>query len=154
MDPELISKEKARLEEVCGFPIRRNRHHYLAWREVEDGWALARAGIDWDSTLGYADAAGFRLGVCHPIPLFDPVGMRPFGIEEHPLIVMDRTLSNPRYMGLSETEATAYCKRLVDETRQFEGEFVALWHNNSFGSQAGSYLQQLYVRLLAELASG
>ena len=154
MDPELISKEKARLEEVCGFPIRRNRHHYLAWREVEDGWALARAGIDWDSTLGYADAAGFRLGVCHPIPLFDPIRMRLFGIEEHPLVVMDGTLSDPRYMGLGETEATVCCKRLLDETRQFEGEFVVLWHNSSFRSRPGSYLQRLYVRLLAELASG
>jgi hypothetical protein len=154
LDPELIGKEKARLEEVCGFPIRRNRHHYLAWREVEDGWALARAGIDWDSTLGYADVAGFRLGVCHPIPLFDPVRMRPFGIQEHALIVMDATFRDPNYMGLTETQAAACCKRLIDQTRQHQGEFVMLWHNDSFCPRPGSYLPRLYACLLAELTSG
>lgn len=146
LHPELIAQEKARLEEACGFPIRHNRHHYLAWREIEDGWALARAGIDWDSTLGYADVAGFRLGVCRPIQLFDPISLKPFGIEEHPLIAMESSLSLPRYMGLSEDEAFDHCKRLLDRTRKHNGEFIILWHNTLFLS---SYHSRLYRRLLA-----
>ncbi len=146
--PELIGPEKARLEEVCGFPIRRNRHHFLAWREVEDGWQLAKAGIDWDSTMGYADVAGFRLGVCHPMPLFDPIKMQPMGIAEHPLIVMDNTLSDAKYMNLSEEEALAYCTRLMDETRKHSGEFVMLWHNTTLAGASGGYHPRLYRRLL------
>jgi len=84
-----------------------NRHHYLRWREPTDGHAIAASGITWDATLGYADVAGFRLGVCHRVPLFDLAGNCPLGIEEHPLIAMDTTLSSPSYMNLDEEAAFA-----------------------------------------------
>ena len=151
--PQRIAEEKARLEEVCGLPIRRNRHHYLAWREIEHGWELAKAGIDWDSTMGYADIAGFRLGVCHPIPLFDPVKLKPMGIEEHPLIAMDGTLSYSKYMNLSEEEAFCYCKRLADQTRKHNGEFVTVWHNTSFSRHLDEYHHRLYRRLISYLSA-
>lgn len=150
--PELIAEEKARLEEVCGFPIRHNRHHYLAWREIEDGWALAKARIDWDSTLGYADLAGFRLGVCHPIALFDPIKLEPFGIEEHPLIVMDCSLSHPGYMGLKEEEVLVQCEDLINQTRKHNGEFVMLWHNQMFTQEPKNCHAAFYRRLIAELS--
>ena len=150
--PELISNEKKILEDVCGLPIHCNRHHFLAWREIEDGRALAQAGIDWDTTLGYADVAGFRLGVCRPIPLFDPISIQPFSIEEHPLIVMDCTLSSPKYMNLNEDEAFAVCKGLIDQTRRFNGEFVMLWHNTVLAPERGNYHPKLYRRLLDELS--
>jgi hypothetical protein len=153
MNPQRIAEEKARLEEVCGLPIRRNRHHYLAWREIEHGWELAKAGIDWDSTMGYADVAGFRLGVCHPIPLFDPVKLKPMGIEEHPLIAMDGTLSYPKYMNLSEEEAFCYCKRLADQTRKHNGEFVTVWHNTSFSRHLDEYHHRLYRWLISYLSA-
>lgn len=152
LQPERISEEKAALEQACGFPIRHSRHHFLAWREIEDGWHLARAGIDWDSTLGYADVAGFRLGVCQPIPLFDPVSLRPMGIEEHPLLVMDCTLDRSHYMGLSEEDAFACCRQLMDQTRKHRGEFVMLWHNTSFAPAQGNYHPRLYRRLLRHVA--
>ena len=151
LQPELIAREKAILEDVCGFPIHRNRHHYLSWREVEDGWALTQAGINRDSSLGYADVAGFRLGVCRPIPLFDPIKMQPFGIEEHPLIVMDCTLSRNDYMNLKEEEALNYCRSLIDQTRKHGGEFVMLWHNTMFSPEQSNYHPRLYLKLYDEL---
>jgi len=152
--PELIAGEKETLEDVCGFPIHCNRYHFLAWREIENGWALAKAGINRDSSLGYADVAGFRLGVCRPIPLFDPIKMQLFGIEEHPLIVMDCTLSNTNYMNLNEEEAFSYCKKLVDQTRKHHGEFVMLWHNTMFVPEQNNYHPKLYQKLLHELNCG
>jgi hypothetical protein len=148
MHPELVAQEKDRLEEASGLPIRRNRHHYLAWREIEDGWRLREAGIDWDSTLGYADVAGFRLGVCHPIPLFDPATMRPFEIEEHPLIFMDTTLHDPSYMGLDAQAAFDYCRRLILQTAKYRGELVILWHTNTPAGIGRMYHLALYRRLL------
>jgi hypothetical protein len=152
-NPELIKKEKTDLEQACGFPIFHNRHHYLSWREVEDGWALAKAGIKWDSTLGYADIAGFRLGVCHPIELFDPIRIEPFGIEEHPLIIMDCTLSSPIYMNLDKNQALEYCLRLADQVRKHKGEFVVLWHNNMFCRRLNNYHPDLYTAILNGLSS-
>jgi len=149
---ELVTEEKATLESIYDLPIYFNRYHFLSWREIQDGWALARAGITDDSSLGYADVAGFRLGVCRPIPLFDPTQMKPFGIEEHPLIVMDCTLSNNNYMNLQEEEAFEYCCKLIKHTRQHNGEFVTLWHNTTLAEQPGNYHPQLYKRLLKILA--
>jgi hypothetical protein len=153
LHPELIDQEKTTLGNICGLPVHYNRHHYLSWREIEDGRALSKAGITHDSSLGYADVAGFRLGVCRPIPLFDPVNMEPLRIQEHPLIVMDCTLSNSNYMNLREEEAFNYCVRLISQTYKHNGEFVMLWHNTMFVPGPGNYHIRLYRRLLNETAN-
>lgn len=150
--PELLAAEHAALVEATEVPIHKNRHHYLGWREPEDGHALAAAGITWDSSLGYADVAGFRLGVCRPVPLFDPIRRCLLGIEEHPLIVMDRTLSGPRYMGLDEEAAFARVCKLAEATCRHRGEFVVLWHNEVLASTENTYHQSLYPRVLDHLA--
>ncbi|MBN1422180.1 MAG: polysaccharide deacetylase family protein [Planctomycetes bacterium] len=144
-----IAEEKRNLEDAAGIPIRRNRHHYLRWQEIEDGYALAAAGIDWDSTLAYADVAGFRLGTARPIPLFDPKACRPMGIEEHPLIVMDRTLHKTIYMNLGYEGALEKLRTLVRNAARLGGEFVVLWHNNEFTADANTYLGQLYEDMLS-----
>jgi hypothetical protein len=152
-DPIKLANEVAALENACGREIHRNRHHFLAWREIQDGWDLARAGIRWDSTLGYADVPGFRLGVCRPIPLFDPISKKRFGIEEHPLIVMDCQLDWDKYLGLDEEEAFERCKHLIGQTKMHEGQFVMLWHNTMFESKTGSYHPRLYRRVIEYLSS-
>ena len=95
---------------------------------------------------------GFRLGVCHPVPLFDPVGCRRLGIEEHPLVVMDVTLSEASYMGFDEEGALAEVRRLADATCRHRGQFVTLWHNNSLATTEPSYHRRLYPRVLDYLA--
>ncbi len=150
--PQRIAGEKRRLEQVLGRPLSKNRHHFLAWRETRDGRQLRSAGITWDSTLGYADAVGFRLGTCRPVPLFDPAARELLDIEEHPLVVMDNTLSAPKYMGLGEKEAFDRVARLMEATRRHGGEFVMLWHNTRLAQDGGGYHRGLYARLLSHLA--
>jgi hypothetical protein len=149
--PELVGTERRCLEKAAEVSIEKNRHHYLAWREPEHGAILAQAGIGWDATLGYADVAGFRLGVCRPIPLFDPIQQRSLGIEEHPLVVMDCTLDRPKYMNLDEQSAFECVNQLIDATYRYRGEFVALWHNTVLASNDGSYHKWLYLRVLNRL---
>jgi len=151
IDPGLLPRERKRLQKAAGIEIDRNRHHYLAWREIEHGSAIARAGIRWDATLGYADAAGFRLGVCRPIQLFDPIRREPLGIEEHPLIVMDCTLDRPGYMGLGEEAAFEHVKKLIDAVHRHQGEMVCLWHNTELAETAPGYHRRLYARVLSHL---
>ena len=129
-------------------PITQNRHHFLTWREPDHGAAIAAAGIRWDTTLGYADVAGFRLGVCRPVRLFDPIERRPLGIEEHPLIVMDCTLDRADYMNLGEEAAFDCVRRLADATRRHDGEFVCLWHNTTLAATDPTYHKRLYPRVL------
>lgn len=151
MHPENIIQEKTSLEEAAGCSIHHNRYHYLSWREIEDGQVLNQAGIDWDSTLGYADVAGFRLGICRPIQLFDPIHCKLFGIEEHPLILMDRTLSEDKYMGFNMDEAWEYFQKLLIQVRRYNGELTMSWHNSVFETGPNNYHPELYQKILKEL---
>jgi len=152
-NPSQIARERAELEKVAGRKIEKNRHHFLTWREPEQGQTIAEAGIRWDATLGYADLAGFRLGVCRPVPLFDPIHCLPLGIEEHPLTVMDCTLDRPNYMNLGEEEAFNRVQKIIDETYSHQGEFVCLWHNTVLASDDNSYHKRLYPRVLDYLGN-
>jgi hypothetical protein len=152
MDPGRIAGERTQLEAVAQVPVTKNRHHFLNWREMHQGRALVAGGIQWDSTLGFADLAGFRLGVCRPVPLFDPAARTAIGLEEHPLIVMDCSLSFPKYMNLEADQAFACVRRLADATRRHHGEFVLNWHNTSLSAAAPGYDRSLYVRILDYLA--
>lgn len=148
INPARIAVERKTLQAAAGIPIEANRHHYLAWREPNHGIMIAEAGIRWDSSLGYADVAGFRLGVCRPVPLFDPIERRLLGIEEHPLTVMDCTLDRPNYMNLDEDAAFDYVRNIADATFDHQGELVFLWHNDVLASTATGYHRYLYPRIL------
>lgn len=147
--PEVIQDEKETLEKFCDFPVNCNRHHFLGWRNIEDGYILAKAGFQHDYTLGYADIAGFRLGVCHPIPLFDPINFQLFGIIEHPLIIMECTLSTPKYMNLNFDQALMYGRKLIDQVKQYNGELTLLFHNHVLSDVYGGYYKRLYTFLLS-----
>ena len=152
-NPERVQTERQTLQEASGLAIEKNRHHFLRWREPGHGQAIADAGIRWDATLCYADVAGFRLGVCRPVPLFDPIACKPLGIEEHPLTVMDCTLDRPDYMNLDEEAAFDHVKKLIDATRRHQGEFVGLWHNTVLAANDRSYHKRLYHRVLDYLGN-
>ena len=150
--PDLIPEEKMRLEHDWKLEnIHLNRHHYLASREPEDLTTLIKAGITDDFTMGYADVSGFRLGTCRPVKWINPMTRQLTSLTLHPLSVMDCTLSESQYMGLSPDEAYQYCAELVREIRQHRGEIVWLWHNTSFAGTESDYHKKLYVRLLNEL---
>lgn len=151
-DPARIFLERRNLERATLQPVIKNRHHYLRWKEIADGWTIVSSGISWDSTLGYAHVAGFRLGVCRPITLFDPICCQLMPIEEHPLTVMDCTLSDSIAMHLSENQAFVHVRQLALATREHDGEFVILWHNTELTSIPPSYHHRLYPRVLRELA--
>lgn len=147
--PDLIPEEKMRLEHDWKLEnIHLNRHHYLASREPEDLTKLIKAGITDDFTMGYADVSGFRLGTCRPAKWINPMTRQLTSLTLHPLSVMDCTLSESQYMGLSPDEAYQYCAGLVQEIRQYRGEIVWLWHNTSFAGTESDYHKKLYVRLL------
>jgi len=151
-DPSLIPLEKKRLEEYTGKKVKYNRHHFLGSREPEDMEKLEAAGITDDFTMGYADVAGFRLGTSYPVRWINPVTRRLSSIKLHPLIIMDCSLEESKYMGLDYDKALAYCRVLIEEIRKVGGELTLLWHNTSFAEGSDSYQRDLYITLLTDLA--
>ena len=126
------------------------RQHYLRW-EVPGTWqAWEDAGLAYDSTLGFADHAGFRTGTCYEYPVFNLHTRQRLTLRERPLIVMDVSLLNRDYMGLDHEQAWHQATRLLETCRRHQGDFVLLWHNNNLASARD---RALYLRLLGELAA-
>lgn len=151
VNPSFIKTEKKKLEEQAGNSVHLNRHHFLACREPEDMDRIEAAGFTGDFTMGYADIAGFRLGTCHPVHWINPVTRRLSSLILHPLTIMDCSLEEAKYMGLSYKEARAYCLNLAEQVSNAGGELILLWHNSEVREGSDSYLRKLYAELLKEL---
>lgn len=122
------------------------RQHYLRWRMPDTARKLDALGLAYDSTLGFADIAGFRCGTCHVYPLFDFVERRPLALIERPLVLMEATVVSPTYLGLGcGPQARALMMGIRDSCRRFGGEFSLLWHNSNFGFPGA---RELYEELI------
>lgn len=123
------------------------RQHYLrfaapyTWRHHE------AAGIDYDSTIGFAEAPGFRAGTCHEFQVFDVLARRTMRLHERPLHVMDVSLFE--YMDMDKTHAHEEIVRVVSACRRHAGRAVLLFHNNSLPTFR---LGDWYADLINELA--
>lgn len=151
MKPSLICKEKENLELAYGATIQHNRNHFLSSREPEDMEQLEKVGIKDDYTMGFADVAGFRLGTSLPVRYINCATRHLTSLKLHPLIIMEGTLNDPRYMNLTADEAEKYCKRLIQNVRQVNGELTLLWHNTAVVEGSG-YQRDLYRKLINYLA--
>lgn len=122
------------------------RHHFLRVSVPESWRIMEECGIKLDLSLSFADHAGFRCGVCYEYPLFDLVSGRRLELKELPLIVMECTVIDERYMdsGIGE-KSFEFIKSLMNTTALFNGQFVLLWHNNRF-EDAGE--TELYAKLI------
>ena len=77
-DSEALVSEAQYLRQICSEEgidqdILGGRMHVLRWAHPMTLYGLERAGLTYDSTLSYADHAGFRCGTCHQYQAFDPV---------------------------------------------------------------------------------
>ena len=104
------------------------RQHYLRWENPATWTNWEQAGLDYDSTLGFAERAGFRAGTCHGFHPFQLGERRTLRLREQPLIVMDATLFE--YMKLTPDAATAQVLGLAGQCRRYGGALTLLWHNS------------------------
>ena len=124
------------------------RQHYLRWENPVTWANWEAAGLDYDSTLAYADQIGFRAGTCHEFPPFHLVERRPLRLRERPLHVMDRTLFD--YMRLSPDTAFESVIALARECRRYGGTLSLLWHNSSLPT---ARQKRWYETLVASVAA-
>jgi hypothetical protein len=106
----------------------------------------ADMGITDDFTMMFPDQVGFRLQTTRAVRWINPKTMQLTNLLLHPMTIMDCTLSNLRYMNLTEGEAYFECQRLFDKVHQNAGEVVLLWHNTIINNQ--TYHKSLYPKVL------
>jgi len=146
--PTLIGEEKLRLEKAIHTKVAYNRNHFMNNREPHDMMELIHAGITDDYSLGYADMAGFRLGTCRPVKYINPITRDLTKLTLHSLLIMDRTLSDKRYMYMNAHDAFQYCEQLINSVERYNGEISLLWHNNLVEKSPDLYHRKLYSDLL------
>ena len=150
----LLSSERAELARLLGGPIAGNRHHYLRLPWHEGIRALDRLGFAYDSTLGWAERTGPARGTLVPVPaLGRGRRARPMRILELPLVLMDATLAEERYLGLSPETAWDEIERVLDHLHDVRGCASILWHNDRFDGVYGRGWDRLYERLLDGIAA-
>jgi Family of unknown function (DUF7033) len=107
------------------------RQHYLRWMAGTTWQSWEDAGLDYDSTLTFPEAAGFRSGTCFEYPVFNLYSRTALQLRERPLIVMETSLFFERYMNLSVSDGLDAIARLSATCRRFGGSFTLLWHNDN-----------------------
>ena len=142
-----FKKEKNEIENTLDIKIEFGRDHFLRF-EVPFTWQIWEDnGMKWDSTLSYADAEGFRCGVCYEYSVFNFLTRQKLQLKEKPLIVMEGAfLTKDSNIEASTMELRIV--RLIDKVKKYNGEFVFLWHNSSFNTKQWEKYQYIYKKVL------
>lgn len=111
------------------------RQHYLRYSVKVTPSLQADCELKYDTTVGYAQRAGFRSGVCHDYPIFDINKRQSLGMIERPLHIMDGSLLATQYQNLTYDEALKYALMIKGKVKQYNGNLQLLWHNTYFMNQ-------------------
>jgi len=126
----IMRREKERLEKIVSNKVSGVRQHYLRFH-IPTTWRLhEQLGFLYDTTLGFADSEGFRVGYCHPFQPYDVEKDKAMNIWELPLLVMDGTLTD--YRKLLAEESLDIFKRLIFTVKKYNGVGVLLFHNTCY----------------------
>ncbi len=121
------------------------RQHYLRWSAGETWQGWEDAGLQYDSTLAFPEAVGFRCGTSNEYPVFNLMSHKTLTLRERPLVVMETSLFSENYMNLTDSEAVEAIVRLAETCRRFGGPFTLLWHNDNLTTRRQ---KKLYLRVL------
>lgn len=127
------------------------RMHYLRWKHPYTMQAWNDANLSYDSTMTYADYAGFRCGACFEYPAINPLNQETLNLRIRPLIAMECTVMDKAYMGLGvNDEAKQKFLHLANICCQVGGCFTMLWHNSEFSNKNK---KKLYQEILKDLSN-
>jgi hypothetical protein len=136
--------------DMQNIPVQLNgiRFHLLNFHIKKTWDILEKSGLKYDSTLGFAEAPGFRNGIAFPFYPFNHKQLSPYRILEIPMIIMDGTFTT--YLHESAVEAWPQIQKLIDEVERFNGCLTVLWHNHFFSEFKFKGWGNLYEKIIAE----
>lgn len=136
------------IDRVNSKPIIGNRFHFLMFDVEKSVSVLDDCNIKYDTTLGFAEQIGFRRATCYPFYLWDFAKNSISPVVEIPLMVMDGSLANKKYMGASKEESLSKVIELIEEVEKFNGVFTLLWHNTYFSDYKYTGWKNIYRKIL------
>ena len=141
--PGAIAEEARPLGEAQGL-----RHHYLRSDPARLAPELRQAGLRYDSSIGWPSLPGLRAGTPYPFRLWDAERREP-GAWELPLVLMDATLAEERYLGLDADAAYEASVAALEPVAKHGGAVAILWHPPSHHPRLSNGYDRLFRRLLA-----
>lgn len=136
-NPQQWGKEKELMERVCQSGVNEGRQHFLRF-EVPTTWQIWEDNnMKIDSTCGYADREGFRCGTGDEFSVFNILSRKKLILKESPLIIMEGTLQNSNYRGLSPNDFLKVLNYYIKITKRYNSKITLLWHNSSFDEEGG-----------------
>ncbi len=123
------------------------RHHYLRSTPERLAAELRSAGLRYDSSIAWPSQPGLRAGTPYPYRLWDPERREP-GAWELPLVLMDATLAEERYLGLDADAAFETAVAALEPVAEHGGAVAVLWHPPSHHPRLSNGYDRLYLRLL------
>lgn len=148
--PEL-RLEVERLRNVMGDGDLGGRQHYLRWSPRT--WLdWEECGLAYDSSLGYAEACGFRAGTCVPYKPWIVAENRESSVLEIPLLIMESTLAQTTAPAAGECSPENMLTALQVFWRRcsaVHGVFTLLFHNSSLHSASLARFYETAVEILA-----
>lgn len=144
-DPGKIGIEKKRLEEILEIKVTSARCHFLRVSLPETYREFIKQGIINDYTMIYASQSGFRTGLCVPFKWFDLQKNEATNLTIHTSVLMEGTLRD--YNKLSSENATQTSLTLMQEVKKHGGEFISIFHNDSFVTGQKEWIE-VYKTLL------
>ncbi len=143
--PEKIGVEKKRLEDIIGKKVTSARCHFLRINLPETYRVFIENGITDDYTMIYASQSGFRTGLCTPFKWYDLKKNETTNLTIHTSVIMEGTLRD--YNKLSPEKAMSNSLELMNEVKKYGGEFISIFHNDSFVPEQKEWID-IYKTLL------
>lgn len=147
-DPAALRADRASLADRARVGVAGMRYHYLKCLYHDTLPTLDDAGFGYDTSLAFAEHEGWRCGFSQPFHPYDVARERQLDLVELPLALMDSTLQEPKYRGLSLPEAREATLAIARRLRETGGGSAVLWHHNRFHPQAGHGYGGIYWDLL------
>ena len=144
---EKINEELTRLEFILKEKVTSARSHFLRINFPETYQTFINNGITNDYTMIYASQCGFRTGLCIPYKWFDLERNEQTQLTIHTSVIMEGTLRD--YNKLSSQNALNTSLQLLAEVKKHGGEFISIFHNDSFTKNNSEWIK-LYQTLLKE----
>lgn len=126
-----------------------SRMHFLRWHPKYTPVFLNVNGVTEDHSMCFADRPGFRAGTSKPYQWFDIEANKALDIVMVPFVLMDVSIIDDRYAGLSDRQAfEGKVSELADAVLRVGGNFSFLWHNSELNTKKKTELFQILTNVL------
>lgn len=142
---QLWKRQLELLKEASGIDIAESRQHVLQVAVPSTFRIWENNGIEIDSTLCYAEYAGFRCGTGNVFNLYDVENSKMLNVRERPLIVMDVTLRH--YEKLTPDRARVRISEIKRVCKLFETPMTLLIHNSNLCGNGWDEWKKMYEEI-------